>query len=448
LRYRTGIFTTIIIVMYLSVIPWDVEAYEDSPNITSLVDSPLSYREWYEHDRAYAQDTARLLALDPDRINMTLLMEWQELARETAYAFSSAYQDPQGLFSVYSANNTGKIHVLALARYYRELILKEALAGKIMPLEYPGYLQGGLPEGIPSLSREGFTQGDELQPYTVTETVTVIHDIDISGSPFKGVVFYLLPFRISGYEGAAYTMNTPGRDEAVYLSASSNPNATKLAVLVSHELGHIIHYQFMGTYDSNPGAWERFINLMGETEYHKFGSYTQKTDEKFAECFRMAYGSSLGRQGRRFHDDLPDPFDDKPIKAYRSLVDDLLSKGDENYFDVQRIEAALIDYQGQPLCLPVGPRPEQINTIITNTPDIIFTAPLALKGKEHFVPVGACYNTNIKPKIIDFSYLTNNEGVVHYKLNLPEQGLYTVYLGREAEIGLTDTLKFQILYVN
>lgn len=280
--------------MYLSVIPWDVEAYEDSPNITSLVDSPLSYREWYEHDRAYAQDTARLLALDPDRINMTLLMEWQELARETAYAFSSAYQDPQGLFSVYSANNTGKIHVLALARYYRELILKEALAGKIMPLEYPGYLQGGLPEGIPSLSREGFTQGDELQPYTVTETVTVIHDIDISGSPFKGVVFYLLPFRISGYEGAAYTMNTPGRDEAVYLSASSNPNATKLAVLVSHELGHIIHYQFMGTYDSNPGAWERFINLMGETEYHKFGSYTQKTDEKFAECFRMVYGLSLG----------------------------------------------------------------------------------------------------------------------------------------------------------
>lgn len=449
MRYKIGVFLAVVAVIYSFLWPWYVKAYDDCPSIASLVEQPLPYQEWYEYDRARADDTARLWALDPDAIKSASLMEWQELARETAQVFSSSYQDPDGMFTIYSANNTGKIHILALARYYREYILKHTLSGNILPVTYPDWLQGGLPAGIPSLSKKGFIQGDGLWSYTVADTAAAIKDINISGKPFSGIAFYLLPFRISGYEGSAYTMNTPGRDEAVYISASATPNAGKLAVLIDHELGHIIHYQYMGSYNANPSGWGRFINLIGETEYINFGSCTQNTDEKFAEWFRIAFGSSLGQQGRTFYDATPDSSDYRIINDYRSLVDDLINEGEESYFDVQRIEAEFIDYQGQSLRLPVGPRPEQINVIATCTPEILFTAPLIFKEKkEAFVPVGACYNTTTsKRKTIDYSYLYNQNGVIHYKTHLPEQGLYTVYLGRKGQSGFTDAMKFQIIYI-
>lgn len=427
----------------LILLPWTAAAYDDDPNIGVFVDKPIPYQDWYEYDRAYVEDAVGMLSGDQEGMKMTFLKEWQELARETARVFDGAFHDPQGKFMVYSASATGKIYVLALARYYRERFIKHALQGSLPAEGYPDWLQGGLPAGIPSLSTAGFVQGDSLHPYTIAGTVKSIHDITIPGEPFQGVTFYLLPFRISGYEGAAYTMNTPGRDEAVYLSASVNPNPTRLAVLVDHELGHFIHYQYIGSYHKNPGDWERFMSLLGETRYNKSGVSAQKTDEKFAECFRLICGSSLGCQGRSFQEDL---LDSSGGCAYRTLVEELISRGDPSYFDVNRIKVTITDYRGQFLSFPIGLRTEQINVIVTSTPEVLITAPLILNGKDEFVPVGACYYTNFKQEPVDYSYLNNEAELVNYKLTLPGEGIYTVYLGRKDGNGFTDALKFQIIY--
>ncbi|MGE5544378.1 MAG: hypothetical protein ACM3UW_05330 [Bacillota bacterium] len=447
MRKITLLFLMITILLCPSTRPlW---AVTDDHQITAVFSHPLPYDEWYEADKAYLAELISCSKGNPRALTIKLVREWQMISVELGNALKNCYLEPTRQYYVYNENTSGRIHVLGLAKYHRERLLTDLLSGTFPSRPYPNRWSGNNPTGIPAVSSLGFSPTVKPVQYGINEVCSVINDLGLPRSTFRGVSFYILPFDITGYAASSHSKYLPGRDESIYLSASVNNGSHPLAATITHELGHYIHSQYIGTYEQNQVKWKSFMNLVGQERFNNHNSQFQdRTYEIFAEYFRMVYGSNRSRLGMKYLCSAPNPiYNVSLFNGFRQIVDDLVGSPDPSYYDVNHMQVSGIDCMGQPFSLPVGVRSEQINTIVTTSPDLNFSSRVMLNPEDPFNPLLACFRFDPKAVLVDHSTPKVEQGHISCNIRLPRPGIYTLFVGEtDGSRNILNPMSFKIIY--
>lgn len=445
---RVFAFLMLTILTLLGLNPSPLWAANTSSNIAAVYNKLIPYDQWHYTDKAHM--SALMQTYQDDRRSLTryLVKEWQEICAELGTALSQYYLDPVGQYSVYDAHTSGKIHVLSLARYYREKLLSDLLAGRHLTREYPDRWSNN-PAGIPSFVSNGFSPTARPPGFGVNEVAAVVNDFNLPAPALRGLSFYILPFNLTGYAASAHTKYLPGREESIYLSASINNESPPLAVTIAHELGHYIHYQYIGTYEQDPVKWRSFMNLIGQDDFRGLSSqFKDNTEEQFAEYFRMVYGSNGARMGMIYRCTAPNPLY-KPdlFNGFKRIVDGLVSQYDSSYYDVNNMRISGTNYLGQSFSLPVGPRSEQINTIVTTSPHLNVSSRVTLSPGDPFNPLLACFCFEPKAVLVDHAAPNVEHGYINCNIKLPQPGIYTLFVGEtDGSRNILNPMSFRIIY--
>lgn len=438
----------IMVLTLLGLHPAPLWAANTSPNIAAVYSKPLPYDQWYQADKAHMSGLIKRYQGNRRALTKYLVKEWQEITAELGTAINQCYLDPVRQYSVYDAPTSGKIHVLSLAGYYREKLLSDLLAGSHLTREYPNRWSNN-PAGIPSFISSGFSPSAQPPGFGVNEVAAVVNDFGLPDSALQGLSFYILPFNLTGYAASSHTRFLPGREESIYLSAGINNESPPLPVTVAHELGHFIHYQYIGTYEQDQVTWRSFMNLIGQDDFNDLYSHFQDhTYEHFAEYFRMVYGSTEGRVGMRYLSSAPNPLY-KPhlFKGFKSIVDGLVSQSDSSYYNVNKMWISSTNYQGHPFSLPVGLRSEQINTFVTTSPHLNFSSQVILNPGDSFNPIVACFRFDPNAVLVDYSTPKVDHGQTSCSITLPQPGTYTLFVGEtDGSKDILNSMSFKIIY--
>ena len=438
----------IMVLTLLGLHPAPLWAANTSPNIAAVYSKPLPYDQWYQADKAHMSGLIQTYQGNRRALTKYLVKEWQEITAELGTALSQCYLDPVRQYSVYDAPTSGKIHVLSLAGYYREKLLSDLLAGGHLTRQYPDRWSNN-PAGFPSFVSNGFSPSAKPPGFGVNEVAAVVNDFDLPASALQGLSFYILPFNLTGYAASSNTRFLPGREESIYFSAGINNESPPLSVTVAHELGHYIHYQYIGTYEQAQVTWRSFMNLIGQDDFNVPSSHFQDhTYEQFAEYFRMVYGSPEGRVGMNYRCSAPNPLC-KPdlLNGFKRIVDGLVSQSDSSYYDVNNMRISGTSYQGQPFLLPVGVRSEQINTIVTTSPHLHFSSQVILNPEDSFNPIIACFRFDPKAVLVDYSTPKVDQGHTRCSISLPQPGTYTLFVGEtDGSRDILNSMSFKIIY--
>jgi len=426
-------------------------AYDNSPVINLFVTRSLPFDDWYAADRAHVEAVTRQYGRNREALQAKMLYEWEIITRELERTLAGGYFDAKRCFAVYSRNCSGKIHVLGLAKYCRESILENLVCSNARFNVYPSLLAGAGEAGIPTIENRDFKPVNAADSYTVEEVITLVNDIKAPEEVFKGIAFYLLPYDIDGYAAFTYSQGLPGHEEAVYISAArSQAGQPGLATVLTHELGHCVHCQCIGSYEANPAAWEQFLRLIGQERYEEdYEKYWHMTDENFAEYFRMVYGSPAARQPLAFQGAYRNPAASPYLRdAYRSFLERLAAEGNQGFFDLASLSVTLTGPRGAKFSLPVGPRPEQVNTVVTAGPRVVLSAQMDPgSAASSLVPVGACSRAGEVPKPGDYKPLMVKDGGVSFEVNLSQPGSYYIYLGQAGrQMEAKSLLRFKVIY--
>lgn len=419
-----------------------------SSNITAVYGKSLPYDQWYQTDKAHMAALLQKYKGNSRPLIKILVTEWYEITAELGAALGECYREPVRQYLVYDAPTSGRIHVLSLARYYREKVLSDLLAGTYPTRGYPDRWSS-TPAGIPSSVSNGFSPASQPPDFGVNDVVAVVNDFDLPPSTLRGLAFYILPFNLTGYAGSSHTRFLPGCEESIYLSASINKESPPLAVTIAHELGHYIHYQYIGTYERDPVKWRSFLNLIGEDDFQGSSNrFEDNTEEHFAEYFRMVYGSAASR-GFRFRTTAPNPlYRPDLFYGFKRIVDGLVSQSHPSYYDVNNMRISVIDYRGRAVSIPVGVRSEQINTIVTTSPYLDFSSSVILNPEDPFNPLVACFRFDPKAVLVDYSTPRVDRGYIGCRITLPRPGIYTLFVGEtDGSRNILTPMSFKIIYI-
>lgn len=416
-------------------------------NITAVHSKSLPYDQWYQTDRAHMAVLLKTYKGNSRALTKHLVKEWYEISAELGKALGECYREPVRQYLVYDAPTSGKIHVLSLARYYREKVLSDLLAGTYPTRQYPD-LWSNNPAGIPSSVSNGFSPASRPPDFGVKDVAAVVNDFDLPPAALRGLSFFILPFNLTGYAATSHTRYLPGVEESIYLSASINKESPPLAVTIAHELGHYIHYQYNGSYEQDPVKWGSFMNLIGEDEFRGSSApFRDNTEEQFAEYFRMVYGSAAGRS-MRFRTSAPNPlYRPDLFDGFKRIVDGLVSQSLPSYYDVNNMWISGVDDRGQQFSLPVGVRSELINTIVTTSPQLRFSSSVILNPKDPFNPLVTCFRFDPRAVLVDYSTPKVEQDYINCSINLPKPGIYTLFVGEtDGSRNILNSMSFKIIY--
>jgi len=429
--------------------PSPLWAAETASNITAVHSKPLPYDRWYQTDRTYMAALLQEYKGNSRALTKILVREWYQITVALRSALSECYREPVRQYLVYDAPASGKIHVLSLAKYYREKVLSDLLVGIYPTREYPDRWRSN-PAGIPSFVSNGFSPAAQPPDFGVDDVVAVVNDFDLPPGALRGLSFYILPFNLTGYAGSSHTRLLPGREESIYLSAGINKESPPLAVTIAHELGHYIHYQYIGSYEQDPVKWRSFMNLIGQDDFQVSSSrFEDNTEEHFAEYFRMVYGSAAARGGSRFRTSAPNPlYRPDLFNCFKRMVEGLVSQSGPSYYDVNNMWISGVDYRGQRFSFPVGVRTEQINTVVTTSPYLDFSSSVILNPEDPFNPLVACFRFDPKAVLVDYSTPRVDRGYIGCRITLPRPGIYTLFVGEtDGSRNILTPMSFKIIYI-
>ncbi|MGE5396710.1 MAG: hypothetical protein ACM3MK_04145 [Chitinophagales bacterium] len=403
--------------------------------ITRLYNRPYSYNQWYYVDRQHAEAFAEA-ADDAPEYRGKFIDEWQQITQELNAALASGYVDKEG-FTIYSPETSGKIHVLGLAKYYREQLLEESLNKKTTGWTYPELLAGCYPAGIPSIENGGFFWLSGGSSFKVPEVAKSIKALGLPTDAFQGITVYLLPYHIAGYKAFAFSQELPGQEEAIYIGAAEQ--SSEIQAIVAHELGHCILFQkrtaIFGNQSSSKSNTSVNFNNMG--------------DETLAESIRVVYGFNAARTAMPLSEEYSGLISSQNFqKFFREIVNNAILMKHSNYFDLNDMSITCGGAEGQPIRLKVGTRPEQINTIVTTSPDVSFISTMPSGWEKEFTPVGIL--SQYEKISVESHYLpiTVRNREIQIDIVLPKEGTYYLFLGQaHPNNRIKNQMRFKIIFI-
>lgn len=167
-----------------------------------------------------------------------------------------------------------------------------------------------------------FLPPEDTKRYRKSDINTIIKETQLPIPFFNNLNIYILPLRLESYLAITKHDKIPDGEVDIYISSPHKVNEIPLEVFLTHELGHYIHFNYLGNYEDNPDAWQEFLDIIGQDEYKDNDSpYWERTDEIFAEYFRIVFGSAKAREGLDFMGSALNPADDEELsKRYHELV--------------------------------------------------------------------------------------------------------------------------------
>ncbi|MEQ8175562.1 MAG: hypothetical protein ABRQ26_10900 [Syntrophomonadaceae bacterium] len=289
------------------------------------------------------------------------------------------------------------------------------------------------------MDQTGFTRYRTVYQTALPDLVISLKSSMIVTRDLHGLTVYMLPFHIKGYRAMTYSRQLPGREEAIYVSAFDYKPA--LSAIMAHELGHCILLQY-------PRVLLR-ANPPQKYNQAAYGSaYYQINDEQYAECFRMLLGSEKSK------DEMAVSCNNTGLLNDYSLADALventrreLARGDQLFYDLERMHITFRGAKGNIRSVLVGCRPEQLHSIVCTGPEIVFNSPLIGDYDEGFAAQGILYHEG-KPGETRQLPINVSNGVASLRLFLPEEGVYKLIIG-QSHIGTVpiNGMAFQIIYV-
>lgn len=144
----------------------------------------------------------------------------------------------------------------------------------------------------------------EFHPVEVDPVVQALEGADERFTSRIAFDAYILPYPV------AYPLTSWADGRAIYLSPGVRQfSERQIHYLVSHEVGHLIHRQYLPDEDS--AGWMLFRQIRGiqdSTRYNEEAIHRDRPHEIFAEDFRYLFGSRIGRTPDGIENaDLPSP---------------------------------------------------------------------------------------------------------------------------------------------
>lgn len=128
-----------------------------------------------------------------------------------------------------------------------------------------------------------------LKVPTVTGVARAIESMALPDQSLAGVTIFIVPFSLESTSGLSW----PG-----VIALGSRPLGyrsidTQLEFTVAHEVGHILHYRYMGPADS--GAWREYMRIRRIPKWLDGGqaltaAWESSVEESFAEDVRVVLG--------------------------------------------------------------------------------------------------------------------------------------------------------------
>lgn len=420
----------LVLVMFITLAAaGPVLAYDSDSNIDLLGSGKIPFNAWYAFDKNLAAGKVADVKNNVEQLKYTMLAQWETIAGELSRAQSGFYLDSKYGFKIYSPEVSGKIHVLTLAKAYREAVLAAAGTGDVSGVPYPDLTR----------TDRSFIPAAELavsQPakyVTVEQTVQAIKDIPLPDNLFKGLTFYLLPYDVikvsdqlggvSGFHSGRFS----GRDEVIYITSLSRDETggfPPAATTITHEVGHYIHNILLGTYEKYPDRWKPFMDLGGQKNFVQSGSWNLLTEENFAEYFRMTYGNKEA-SAYPYKASYPAP-DAKSISAFKSLVEVNIAREVPGYWDYDSLKITVKGPNGKSIQLGVGPKHGKFASVATAFPEVVLEGSLSTGDAR--IPCIVFYEQG-KISSTDEEFPGVLNGRINYTLKMDKPGKYHLLVG-------------------
>ena len=420
----------LVLVMFLTLASaGPAPAYDSDSNIDLLGSGKLPFNSWYSFDKKLAAEKVADGKNNVEQLKYTMLAQWETIAGELSRAQSGFYLDSKYGFKIYSPVASGKIHVLTLAKAYREAVLAAAGAGDVSGVPYPDLTR----------TDRSFIPAAELavsQPakyVTVEQTVQAIKDIPLPENLFVGLTVYLLPYdviRVSDQLGGVSGFHSgrfSGRDELIYITSLSRDETggfPPAAATITHEVGHYIHNILLGTHEKYPDRWKPFMDLGGQKNFVRNGSWNLLTEENFAEYFRMAYGNKEAA-AYPYKASYPAP-GAKSISAFKSLAEANIPREVPGYWDYDSLKITVKGPSGKSIQLGVGPKRGRFASAATAFPEVVLEG--GLSASDTRIPCIVFYEQG-KISSTDEEFPVVLNGRINYTLKMDKPGKYHLLVG-------------------
>lgn len=278
-------------------------------------DSFRGYWEWYAQDQKRLQGYWENGGLRGAReVKTRVVEEWAALAAalEDLYLHPT-YEDPERHYYVYDVAATSRLHVLALAKEARQELARSWVGDERVGSEggfvYPAWsslsyiTEDALGEDLLRLQSEELPAegGEGFACIPWEEVRDCLNSLELPAATLSGCRIFLLPGEISGAAGFSVTSSLPLREEKIFLSGVRDRDSDfSLAAVLTHEVGHYLHQQFMGDYCRNPELWEEYLLLREKKSFCGEGRWSDLTEENLAEDFKVLFGNSEAqKEGHR-----------------------------------------------------------------------------------------------------------------------------------------------------
>jgi|GEM_PF-3736705 len=389
----------------------------------------LEFNQWYEKDRDNVTNLVRNGQNAQQSLPETVQRQWNNINAALIREQEQSYLDAECGFRIFGPESSGKIHVLTLARLYRERVLLALQNGETLPLDYPALLAGSPAFPIKNMARAAIA----AYP-TIEKAVQTIKATELDRSALSGLTIYLLPYQILGLNSENdpvtgwHSGRFPGRDEIIAVGSvnAADTGQPGLETTLTHELGHYIHSQFLGSYHDNPTAWHSFLELSGQSNYVDNGNWKQLSTENFAEYFRLVFGSTTARAWP-FQGSYPSPALEDRANLFRQLIQDNMPREQRGVWDYNDIYLSFQDSSGHTLTQALGPKYPGNTCVLSAGSTLSLTAGLVEMPDTGLQPALVFYPEG-KLQETDEVLLTPVNGRIQYTVTVPAPGLYRLEL--------------------
>jgi len=406
-----------------------VLAYDSNPNIELLDSGSLSFNDWYAYDKGHAITVVSNNLSDKQQLKSAIYAEWQAIAAELANVQAGCYRDENAGYRIYTPEASGKIHVLTLAKAYREAVLDAVDSGKVSGIVYPSLLK---PE-------KGFFPVEELAVATtdkyvgINQTIDTISSISLPISIFNDLTIYLMPYQVVrvnsglGEVSGFHSGRLPGRDEVIYITALSKDEQggfPPAAATITHEIGHYIHSILLGSYEKNKSRWQPFLDLGEQGSFVDNGSWANLTDENFAEYFRMTYGNKSAT-AYKYGSSYPAPIPSR-MALFKEIIDVNLDKEEKAFWDYANLTVWAKDRNGKKISFKAGPRFGDV-ALVTDAPEVNFEGYIMPGSDSNTIPCIVFYpDGKLASTDEDFPPVEGNKVNCSWKFGAPGKYYMTV----------------------
>lgn len=281
---------------------------------------------WYEADtRAVGAEALRWPISIPSLLREAASI-WQaraELLQDGGAVAARGY-------TIYDWGTTSQIHFLTAALHNRLRAASgtwnEALAEQALS-HYQGYPMSLHPS-------QGAVNPDDVR--------RILDGLPLPDEVFKGYRVFLLPYQLIDTAGL-------GMLNLAVLGAAAGPehnSYTRTAYTLLHELGHHIHFRYMGrTWPKPSGVWNEYVEMRGIAAWSPSGpvgsdAWGLSPEETFAEDFRVLFGPPEANRvphGTEYGDPRDDP--ETAAKLYEFIARLVNAEpGDPHDFDRRRTD--------------------------------------------------------------------------------------------------------------